>query len=67
MARDRSVELEYRIDGEVGSAALLEHDERLDGAQRFRVAGRGPRRGQVAVSAATRLLSAGLLLYLAHY
>ncbi|CAD0194439.1 unnamed protein product [Chrysodeixis includens] len=60
------VEFEDRVDGEIGPATLLEHDEGLDGAQRCRTARRRPRGGSAA-SAATLLLSAGLLLHLTHY
>lgn len=65
---DLVVEFEDRVDGEIGSATLLEHDEGLDGAQRCRTGRRRPRGGSIAAaSAATRFLSAGLLLHLTHY
>lgn len=62
------IEFKYGVDGEIGPASLLEHDEGLDGAQRCRVGRGGPLGGSIAAaSAATRLLSAGLLLHLTHY
>lgn len=66
------VVLEYGVDGEVGPAPLLDHDEGLDGAQRLGLARRA-RRGlatgaaAAAAFAAARLLSARLLLHFPHH